>query len=117
MLTVQIAWPDKNLVVLASRSWCHFWLAHPLTLHDLPTPCCTIPCVWAGDEGRTTGCGQPAWIWIALCRATRQVAADTVGDRSEVSCWWLWNAMPALYRSGTSYYAFWRAYQAIIPEE
>jgi len=45
------------------------------------------------------------------------VAADTVGDRSEVSCRWLWNAMPALYRSGTSYYDFWRAYQAVIPDE
>ena len=25
--------------------------------------------------------------------------------------------MPALYRSGTSYYDFWRAYQAVIPDE
>jgi IS1 family transposase len=27
-----------------------------------------------------------AWIWIALCRKTRQVVAYAIGDRSEKTC-------------------------------
>jgi insertion element IS1 protein InsB len=60
---------------------------------------------------------QASWIWIALSRATRQVVAYAVGDRSEVTCRRLWNAVPAVYRTGISYSDFWRAYQAVIPDE
>jgi IS1 family transposase len=27
------------------------------------------------------------WLWIAVCRKTRQVVAYAVGDRSVVTCW------------------------------
>jgi IS1 family transposase len=27
-----------------------------------------------------------AWVWIALCRRTRQVVAYAIGDRSEQTC-------------------------------
>jgi IS1 family transposase len=57
------------------------------------------------------------WIWIALCRATRQVVAYAVGDRSEVTCRRLWQAVPASYRTGISYSDFWRAYQAVLPDD
>jgi len=60
---------------------------------------------------------KTAWIWIALCRWTRQVVAYVIGDRSEASCRRLWEAIPAAYRSGHCYSDFWRAYQAVIPEE
>lgn len=30
--------------------------------------------------------GNKTWIWIALCRKTRQVVARAVGDRSEKTC-------------------------------
>jgi insertion element IS1 protein InsB len=60
---------------------------------------------------------NPVWIWIALCRATRQVVAYAVGDRSEVTCRRLWQAVPAIYRSGISYTDFWCAYQAVIPDD
>jgi IS1 family transposase len=26
------------------------------------------------------------WVWIALCRATRQVVAYVIGDRSRTTC-------------------------------
>jgi hypothetical protein len=39
------------------------------------------------------------WIWIALCRATRQVVASVVGDRSRASCRKLWQQIPAAYRT------------------
>jgi insertion element IS1 protein InsB len=58
-----------------------------------------------------------AWIWIALCRKTRQVVAYAVGDRSKVTCQILWNAIPEAYRAGHCFTDFWSAYQAVIPEE
>ena len=35
------------------------------------------------------------WVWIALCRKTRQVIAFYVGDRSRDSAIELWNNIPA----------------------
>jgi IS1 family transposase len=58
-----------------------------------------------------------AWIWIALCRKTRQVVAYAIGDRSEKTCNRLWEAIPQTYRVGHCYTDFWSAYQAVIPEE
>jgi insertion element IS1 protein InsB len=58
-----------------------------------------------------------AWIWIALCRQTRQVVASAIGDRSERTCRRLWEAIPAAYREGHCFTDFWAAYQAVIPEE
>ena len=58
-----------------------------------------------------------AWIWIALCRKTRQVVAYVIGDRSEKTCRKLWNAIPLVYRASHCYTDFWSAYQAVIPEE
>jgi IS1 family transposase len=58
-----------------------------------------------------------AWIWIALCRFSRQVVAYAVGDRSEATCWRLWTAIPPVYRDSTCYSDFWKAYQAVIPDD
>jgi insertion element IS1 protein InsB len=58
-----------------------------------------------------------AWIWIALCRQTRQVVSYAIGDRSEKTCRCLWEAIPFVYRAGHCYTDFWQAYQAVIPEE
>ena len=58
-----------------------------------------------------------SWIWIALCRKTRQVVAYAVGDRSKKTCQRLWEAIPDLYRAGHCFTDFWAAYQAMIPEE
>ncbi len=57
------------------------------------------------------------WIWIALCRATRQVVAYVVGDRSTATCEKLWKQIPAAYRSAHCYSDFWEAYQLVIPAE
>jgi insertion element IS1 protein InsB len=58
-----------------------------------------------------------AWIWIALCRKTRQVVAYAIGDRSEKTCRILWESIPEAYRAGHCFTDFWGAYQAVIPEE
>lgn len=53
------------------------------------------------------------WVWIALCRRTRQIVAFYVGDRSEASCRELWNRIPEAYRSCPTFSDFWDAYQKV----
>lgn len=57
------------------------------------------------------------WVWIALCRPTRQVVAYAVGDRSKRTCLRLWQAIPTTYRQGQCFTDFWASYQAVIPEK
>ena len=57
------------------------------------------------------------WIWIALCRKTRQVVSYAVGDRSKQTCQQLWEAIPDSYRAGHCFTDFWAAYQAVIPAD
>src|SRR5215210_4376734 len=57
------------------------------------------------------------WVWIALCRLTRQVVAYVIGDRSEASCKKLWERIPAAYRNGHCYSDFWEAYNLVIPAQ
>lgn len=54
------------------------------------------------------------WVWIALCRRTRQVVAYFVGDRSEESCWRLWSWLPERYRHCTTFSDFWETYQQVF---
>jgi insertion element IS1 protein InsB len=58
-----------------------------------------------------------AWVWIALCRKTRQVVAYAIGDRTNKTCRKLWDSIPEEYRDGHCFSDFWKAYQAIIPED
>ena len=57
------------------------------------------------------------WIWVALCRATRQVVAYVIGDRSQASCRKLWERIPEGYRQAHCFSDFWEAYQLVIPAE
>jgi len=54
------------------------------------------------------------WVWIALCRRTRQVVAFFVGDRSEASCRQLWERLPKAYRRCRTFSDFWDAYQKVF---
>jgi insertion element IS1 protein InsB len=58
-----------------------------------------------------------AWIWMALCRKSRQVVAYKVGERSERTCRNLWEAIPQAHQTGYCYTDFWSTYQAVIQEE
>jgi IS1 family transposase len=58
---------------------------------------------------------QKRWVWIALCRQTRQVVAFVIGDRSTVTCRKLWRQIPPVYRQAHCYTDFWEAYQKVIP--
>jgi IS1 family transposase len=57
------------------------------------------------------------WLWVALCRRTRQVVAWYWGDRSAVTCGALWNKIPNHYKHAFCYSDFWEAYQKVIPKE
>jgi len=59
---------------------------------------------------------EPAWVWVALDRDTRQVVACCLGDRSQESCRFLWEQVPAPWRQATCYTDFWAAYQAVVPD-
>jgi IS1 family transposase len=69
--------------------------------------------VWSFVHQRT----NKRWLWIALCRRTRQVVAYFIGDRSELSCKALWEQIPENYRKLHTYSDFWNAYKKVFPEE
>lgn len=54
------------------------------------------------------------WVWIALCRRTRQVVAFFIGDRSEARCRKLWERLPDAYRNCRTLSDFWSAYQNVL---
>ena len=60
---------------------------------------------------------EKRWLWIALCRRTRQVVAFVIGDRSEATCRKLWEAIPLTYKACQTYSDFWDAYAKVFPEE
>ena len=57
------------------------------------------------------------WLWVALCRRTRQVIAYVIGDRSNMICLKLWQKLPEGYRRCLTYSDFYRAYQRVFPKE
>jgi insertion element IS1 protein InsB len=54
------------------------------------------------------------WIWIALCRRTRQIVSYFIGDRSLKSCWCLWHFIPNTYRQSQTFSDFWDTYEAVF---
>jgi insertion element IS1 protein InsB len=54
------------------------------------------------------------WVWVALCRRTRQIVAYFIGDRTETSCLQLWQRIPRAYSRCHSFSDFWEAYQRVF---
>lgn len=57
------------------------------------------------------------WIWIALCRRTRQVVAWWYGPRDALSCQTLWDKIPPAYKTGLCYSDFHESYCRVVPPE
>ena len=57
------------------------------------------------------------WLWVALCRRTRQVVAFVIGDRSARTCAQLWCRIPESYRRGQSFSDFWKSYRPVFEED
>jgi len=56
------------------------------------------------------------WLWIALSRATRQVVAFVLGDRSEQTCRRLYKKLPQQYKRFTTVSDLWLAYAKVFPK-
>jgi insertion element IS1 protein InsB len=54
------------------------------------------------------------WIWVALCRRTRQIVAYFIGDHSAASCLQLWRRIPRAYSRCHSFSDFWDAHQRVF---
>src|SRR5690606_4113211 len=55
------------------------------------------------------------WIWLALCRRTRQIVAYALGCRGETTARILWQRIPTAYKACLCYSDFWEAYAQILP--
>ena len=60
---------------------------------------------------------QKRWVWLALCRRTRQIVAYVIGDRSQETCRKLWERIPVEYKACRTFSDFWDAYQKVFPED
>ncbi len=60
--------------------------------------------------------GQKRWLWIALCRRTRQIVAFYIGQRDEASARQLEQRIPYPYTLCPMYTDQLRAYQKVLPE-
>jgi insertion element IS1 protein InsB len=61
------------------------------------------------------GCkSNKRWVWIALCRRTRQVVSYFIGNRDSTSCQEFWDWIPPDYKRAWIYTDFWEAYAAVI---
>jgi len=56
------------------------------------------------------------WIWIALCRRTRQVVSWCIGARDEERCQTLWDLVPAPYKASMLYSDFYAAYAKVLQQ-
>ena len=57
------------------------------------------------------------WLWVALCRRTRQVIAFVIGDRSARTCARLWAKIPEAYRRQRSVSDFWKSYRPVFEDD
>lgn len=57
------------------------------------------------------------WIWIALCRRTRQIVGWWYGPRDALSCHGLWQRIPDSYKGGVSFTDLWDSYCGVVPPE
>ena len=60
---------------------------------------------------------QRRWVWTAMCRRTRQIVACVIGDRSQTTCLYLWQAIPQVYKHCRTFSDFWSAYRSVFPTE
>ena len=62
------------------------------------------------------GKANALWLWVALCRRTRQIVAWTLGDRSLQSACDLRADLPRGYRRCATRSDYWDAYAAAFPK-
>ncbi|RYX80753.1 IS1 family transposase [bacterium] len=60
---------------------------------------------------------QRIWIWVVLCRRTRQVVAWMWGDRNADTCHMLWAKLPLEYKHAFCYSDLLEAYQKVLDQK
>ena len=55
------------------------------------------------------------WLWLALCRRTRQIVAHALGPRDDATARLLWSRIPLAYRQGPLYTDHLESYHNILP--
>jgi len=58
-----------------------------------------------------------SWIWIALCRRTRQIVAWAVGKRTKYRCTQVWDRLPEGYKGCRFFSDFLKIYRYVFPEK
>ena len=79
----------------------------------MPGGCLELDQLWSFVRRRS----NKQWVWLALCRRTRQVVAYAVGCRGERTCRRLWDRVPPAYRRGLCFTDFWEAYRKVVPPD
>lgn len=54
------------------------------------------------------------WVWIALCKRTKQVIAYHIGSRQIEDCTIFWNKVPKEYKQSFTFSDYWEAYPKAI---
>ena len=68
--------------------------------------------LWSFVEKKTQEC----WLWVALCRRTRQIVSYAIADRSQEGALSLREHMPPDYRRRATRSDLWLAYEAAFPK-
>jgi len=56
------------------------------------------------------------WLWLALCRRTRQIVAWWYGSRETFHCRQLWKRIPKEYQKCFCYSDLWHSYSQVLPQ-
>jgi len=60
---------------------------------------------------------QKRWLWIALCRRSRQIVAFYIGQRDSLSCQQLWQRLPMDYAKCQAVSDAWHTYPETWPAD
>jgi len=55
------------------------------------------------------------WLWLALCRRTRQIVAYALGPRDDATARLLWERIPPAYRQSLLYTDHLESYHSVLP--
>lgn len=55
------------------------------------------------------------WLWLALCRRTRQIVAYALGPRDDATARLLWARIPLAYRQSRLYTDHLESYHNVLP--
>lgn len=95
--------------------WLTSWIAHLPAIETTLLPAHWADVLELDELWSFVGCkDHQRWLWLALCRRTRQVVAYWIGDRTETGALQLWRRLPDDYVWCASYSDRWQPYARIF---